>query len=341
MTDNHIIDLRSDTVTRPSKEMRQAMAGAEVGDDVLDGDPTTRKLEARVAEMLGCEAGLFFPTGTQANQAGINVLTSPGSEIICDERAHIVIFEKAGLATISGVQPHTVTTDCGRMTADLVAANINDSPYLSPITAVEMENTHNMAGGTVMSEDLMKEVSECAREHGLGVHLDGARIWNAAATGRVHLENIGLWADTVMVCFSKGLGCPVGSCLVGKRDLLEEAWHVRKRLGGGMRQSGVLAAACLYSLEHVLPFLGDDHESARIFADALSDHPNLSVGEPETNIVMLELKKHSSGQALDLLQQTGVLLVPVGKAELRAVTHRDVTADDLLRAANLVGEALN
>lgn len=341
MTDNHPIDLRSDTVTKPSAAMRQAMAGAEVGDDVLDGDPTTRKLEARVAEMLGCEAGLFFPTGTQANQVGINVLTSPGSEIICDERAHIVLFEKAGLAAISGVQPHTVATEQGRMTADLVTANFHDSPHLARITAVEMENTHNMAGGTVMPEDLMQEVSECAREHGLGVHLDGARIWNAAATARVHLENLGRWADTIMVCFSKGLGCPVGSCLVGKRDLLDEAWHVRKRLGGGMRQSGVLAAACLHSLEHVLPHLGNDHESAKIFAAALAGHSNISIGEPETNIIMLGLKKHSSDQALALLRGTGVLLIPVGKTQLRAVTHLDVTADDLLRAANLVGEALN
>ncbi len=321
--------------------MREAMANAEVGDDVLDGDPTTRRLEAVVAERLGCEAALFFPTGTQANQVGINVLTTPGTEIICDERAHIVLFEKGGLAAISGVQPHPVTTVGGEMTAALVKASYQDSPYLTRATAVEMENTHNMAGGTVSSEASMDEVSSCARELGLGIHLDGARIWNAAATGKISLEKVGRWADTVMTCFSKGLACPAGSCLAGKKDLIEQAWHVRKRLGGGMRQSGILAAACLYAIDNLSGTLEADHEAANILAKTLSGHPELSVAPPETNIVMIELKKHSSEEALQLLGAVGVRLVPVGSSTLRAVTHADVDERAVRLAANLIGEALN
>src|SRR6266571_4149137 len=243
------IDLRSDTVTKPSSGMRRAMAEAEVGDDVLDGDPTTRRLEARVAELLGMEDALFFPSGTQANQTGVALLTA---------------------ALVGGALRPT-------------------SPHVPCASAVAAENTHNAAGGKVMGVDVMAGIVVAAGAAGLPLHLDGARLWNAAAALAVPISRLVAGAATVMVSFSKGLGCPVGSCLGLRAAERPRAWEIRKRLGGGMRQSGILAAAALWALDHNLTRLGEDHDKARRLADLLSDCPAVRPSVPETNIVMVDL----------------------------------------------------
>ncbi len=336
------IDLRSDTVTRPSPEMLSAMTKAELGDDVLDGDPTTRRLEERTAELLGLEAALFFPSGTQANQTAINLIAPPATEIVAEAGSHIFHYEKAGAAALSGVQIRSVETTDGLLSADLVKGAIREpSPHLPTTAAVSVENTHNAAGGRVMPLDLMDGIQRAAAERGIPVHIDGARLWNAATALGVEPSEIAKFGTTVMVCFSKGLGCPVGSCLAGPKDLIERAWHVRKRFGGGMRQSGVLTAACLFALDRNLERLIDDHEGAKLFASRLSTHANIEVLEPETNIVMLDLKNRVAVEAAALLAEKGVLLAPFSKNRLRAVTHLDVSESQLLQAADIVGEVLN
>ncbi|HEU5168904.1 MAG TPA: threonine aldolase family protein, partial [Gemmatimonadales bacterium] len=248
------IDLRSDTVTRPSEGMRRAMAAAEVGDDVLDGDPTTRRLEHATAELLGMEDALFFPSGTQANGTGVALCTRPGTELVLEANAHLVTYELAGVAALWGVQIRPVETPDGRLTAPLVRRALRPaSKHLPRVTAVAVENTHNAAGGRVLPLEEMAAIVAAAQQAGLAVHLDGARLWNAAAALGVAPARVVRGATTVMVSFSKGLGCPVGSCLAFAGARRAEAWEIRKRLGGGMRQSGILAAAGLYALEHHLP----------------------------------------------------------------------------------------
>ena len=238
------IDLRSDTVTKPSAGMRRTMADAEVGDDVLDGDPTTRRLEQRIAELLGTGDALFFPSGTQANQTGIGLLAEQGTEVILEANAHLVHYELAGIAALSGAQIRPITTSDGLLTADLVRNVLRPaSPRVPRISALAIENTHNAAGGRVLSVAAFDGVVRAARDAKLAVHLDGARLWNAAVAADVPTSRLTRGADTVMVSISKGLGCPVGSCLGFKREHRARAWEIRKRLGGGMRQSGILAAA--------------------------------------------------------------------------------------------------
>ncbi|HYT84291.1 MAG TPA: GntG family PLP-dependent aldolase [Gemmatimonadales bacterium] len=337
------IDLRSDTVTKPSPEMRRAMAEAEVGDDVLDGDPTTRRLEARIAGLLGTEDALFFPSGTQANQTGIALLTRPGTELLIEADAHLVHYELAGVATLSGVQIRPVRTPDGLLEPELLRRALRPaSPHLPRATALAVENTHNAAGGRVLRPEAMDGVVAAARAAGLPVHLDGARLWNAAAALGVPPERLARGADTVMVSVSKGLGCPVGSCLGFRKDLRPRAWEIRKRLGGGMRQSGILAAAALYALDQNLPRIAEDHANAKRLAELLSDCPAVRPSAPETNIVMLDLVRDgdSSQTVIPRLAQAGVLVVSFGPRRLRAVTHLDVTRADVDRAARLVVEAL-
>ncbi len=337
------IDLRSDTVTKPSPEMRRAMAEAEVGDDVLDGDPTTRRLEARIAGLLGTEDALFFPSGTQANQTGIALLTRPGTELLIEADAHLVHYELAGVATLSGVQIRPVRTPDGLLEPELLRRALRPaSPHLPRATALAVENTHNAAGGRVLRPEAMDGVVAAARAAGLPVHLDGARLWNAAAALGVPPERLARGADTVMVSVSKGLGCPVGSCLRFRKDLRPRAWEIRKRLGGGMRQSGILAAAALYALDQNLPRIAEDHANAKRLAELLSDCPAVRPSAPETNIVMLDLVRDgdSSQTVIPRLAQAGVLVVSFGPRRLRAVTHLDVTRADVDRAARLVVEAL-
>lgn len=337
------IDLRSDTVTKPSPGMRRAIAEAEVGDDVLDGDPTTRRLEARVAALLGTDDALFFPSGTQANQTGIGLLTRPGTELLLEANAHLVHSEMAGLAALWGVQIKTIATTDGLLTPDLVRAAVRPpSPHVPRPSALAIENTHNNAGGRVLPPDVFDAVVAAARAVGIGVHVDGARLWNAAAAAGVPPSRLTRGADTVMVSFSKGLGCPVGSCLGFPKDLRPRAWEIRKRLGGGMRQSGVLAAAALYALDQNLSRIAEDHANARRFADGLAGSAAVRPWIPDTNIVMLDLTRETDSPETvsPRLARAGVLVSPWGPRRLRAVTHLDVSQDDVERAARLIVEEL-
>lgn len=339
------IDLRSDTVTRPSAAMRRAIADAEVGDDVLDRDPTTRRLEERVAELLGKDDALFFPSGTQANQTAVGLLARPGSELVLEADAHLVHYELGGVAANWGVQIRPIATPDGLLTPELVRAALRPaSPHVPRVGAVSVENTHNAAGGKLMPPPTMDGIVAVARAAGLPVHLDGARLWNAAAALGVNIARLAVGAATVMVSFSKGLGCPVGSCLAFVTGTVERvrAWEIRKRLGGGMRQSGVLAAAALYALDHHLARLADDHANARLLADRLAACEAVRPSVPETNIVMIDLVRagDTAEAVIPKLARAGVLVVPFGARRLRAVTHLDVTRADVERAADLIGATL-
>jgi threonine aldolase len=335
------IDLRSDTVTRPSAAMRRAMAEAEVGDDVLDHDPTTLRLEERVAELLGKGAALFFPSGTQANQTGIRLLTRPGTELLLEAGAHLLTYEIAGVAANAGVQVRPVQTPDGVLTADLLRAALRPrSPHYPRVSAMAIENTHNAAGGKVMPVAVGDAIGSLAREVKLPLHLDGARLWNAAAALSVAPARLAAPADTVMVSLSKGLGCPIGSCLAFPGEAREEVWEIRKRFGGGMRQSGILTAAGLWALEHNLGRLAEDHANARRLADGLAGHPAVRPLAPETNIVMLDLTRHVADDVIPRLAERGVLVTAFGPKRLRAITHLDVSAKDIERAIEVIAALL-
>jgi threonine aldolase len=336
------IDLRSDTVTKPSPEMRRVMAEAEVGDDILEGDPTTRLLEEKIAALCGKESALFFPSGTQTNQTAVWLHTQRGTELILEAEAHLVHYEKAGVAGLAGAQIRPVTTPDGVLTADRIAPILRHGEHEPEVSAIAVENTHNRAGGKVMPLEVWDELVEYASELGLPVHLDGARLWNAAVALGESPARVAKGATSVSVCLSKGLGCPVGSCLAGDAALMKRASMVRRRFGGAMRQSGILAAAGLYALEHNLDALQYDHANAKSFAKRLAGHPRIEVTMPETNIILLDVTGPgmTAEGALAKLAKAGVLLVPFGPARLRAVTHLDVTADQVEQAAEVVAEVL-
>jgi threonine aldolase len=329
-----MIDLRSDTVTKPTPAMRRAMADAEVGDDVLDGDPTVRRLEARVAELLGKDGALFFPSGTMANQAGVWLLSRPGTEILLDAGAHIIHYEVAGAAALCGVQVRPVQGSGPVMDAAALRAAFRPaSPHVPAASLVCVENTHNGAGGKITPLGEMCALREVARERSLPVHLDGARLWNASAACGTPLADFAACADTVMVSFSKGLGAPVGAALAGPRELMEEGWFVRKRFGGGMRQSGILAAAALYALDAHLPRLTEDHARAREFAALVDGAGDARVVPPDTNIVMIDLPAgRDSATIVAAAREAGVLLTPWSPSRIRAVFHLDVDAAMVNRA---------
>ncbi len=330
-----LVDLRSDTVTRPPPGMRRAMAEAEVDDDVLGKDPTVDRLERRVAELMGKDAALFFPSGTQANQTAMLLHTSPGTEAVCDSESHVFNYEMADAAWLSGVQLNPVESDRGRLTAaDVVSAIRPGDRHHSVTSLVWLENTHNMHGGVVVPLDTMRSVREMANDRGLPVHLDGARLWNATAASGTPLSDYASCADTVMVCFSKGLGCPIGSMLAGPQELIDAAWSVRKRLGGGMRQVGILAAAGIWSLDQILPGLADDHARAARLAEACGQMDGLEPIEPETNIVMIDITSRELDAAglAERLVEHGILLLPAGPSRVRAVTHFDVDDEGINRA---------
>ena len=338
------IDLRSDTVTRPTEAMRRAMADAEVGDDVLDGDPTVRRLEARVAALLGKEAGLFFPSGTMANQTAIWVQSTPGTEMLLDANAHIIHWEMAGAAALSGVQVRPVTAGEGRLVASAsdVAATLRPaSPHAPLASLVCVENTHNGAGGKVSTLAELEAIRAVADANRLPVHMDGARLWNAHVATGTALAAFGATAHTVMLSFSKGLGCPVGAVLVGEEATMRRAHMVRKRLGGGMRQSGILAAAALHALDHHLERLAADHAAARAFADVVAGAGGARVVAPDTNIVMVDLPGGvSSAMVVAAAAEQDVRITPWSASRLRAVTHRDVSDADVRRAAEIVRRAI-
>lgn len=336
------IDLRSDTVTRPTAAMRRAMAEAEVGDDVLDGDPTVKRLESRVAELLGKEAALFFPSGTMANQAAVWLLSRPGTEILLDAESHIVHYEVAGAAALSGAQIRPVRGSGPVMDAAALAAAFRPaSPHVPSASLVCLENTHNGAGGKITPLADLKALHAVAAQRGLPVHLDGARLWNASAASGTSLAELAACADTVMVSFSKGLGAPVGAALAGSRDQIEAGWAVRKRFGGGMRQSGIIAAGALHGLEMHLPRICEDHDRARELAAIVDGAAGARVIPPDTNIVMLDLPMEVDSESLvAAASKAGVLITSWSRTRIRAVTHLDVDAAMIRTAGSAIVGAL-
>lgn len=336
------IDLRSDTVTRPTPAMRRAMADAEVGDDVLDGDPTVRRLQERVCELLGTERALFFPSGTMANQAALWLLGRPGTEVLLDANAHIIHWEVAGAAALAGLQVRPVAGDGPVMDAAALERAIRpDSPHAPRASVVSVENTHNGAGGKVSSRETLAGIQAVAARHRLPVHMDGARLWNAAAALGTSLADLAACADTVMVSFSKGLGAPVGAALAGSAAAMADAWAVRKRLGGGMRQSGILAAAALHGLAHHRERLVEDHAHARLLADLVDGAGGARVVPPDTNIVMIDLPAgRDAATVARAVAGQGVLVTVWSPTRLRAVTHLDAGRAEVQRAAEVLAGAL-
>lgn len=336
-----LIDLRSDTVTRPTAAMRQAMAEAEVGDDVYGEDPTVEALQREVAELLGKEAALFVSSGTLGNQLAISLLTRPGDEVIVGEGAHVAFYESGAAPALSGVQL-AVAGQGGLFGPDDLAARVHaaDAYYCPRSSLVCLENTHNRAGGKVFPQAEVLRVTARARALGLRLHLDGARLWNAAARSGLSVAELSAPFDTVSVCFSKGLGAPVGSALAGPRDLLVEARRTRKRWGGGMRQAGILAAGARHALAHHRARLSLDHDHAALLAELVrAAAAPLAPSTPETNIVQLDTGALAAALVADRAREHGVLVAASGPHTLRAVTHLDVTTDDIRAAAAALARA--
>jgi threonine aldolase len=323
-----VVDLRSDTVTRPTPGMRAAMAEAVVGDDVYGEDPTVTELEQRVATLLGQEAAVFVPSGSLGNQLGLRLLVQPGQELVCDSLAHVARAELGAAAVFSGITFRTWPASRGRLDIDGVRGLISPDagPYLVSTAAIAVENTHNFGGGTVQPADQVAAVQDLARAHNLSLHLDGARLWNAhVATGRPMAE-LAAGFDTVSVCLSKGLGAPIGSVLASSGERIREARVWRKRYGAGMRQVGILAAAGLYAIEQHVARLADDHVRAKRLAGALGRDPD----ETETNIVVLDVR--DAAAIATSAAAEGVLVSALGPRLLRLVTHLDVDDDAVDRA---------
>ena len=339
-----IIDLRSDTVTRPTPEMRAAMAAAEVGDDVYGEDPTVNLLEKRAAEIFGREAALFVPTGTMGNQIAIRLLTKPGQEVICESRSHILDWEMATTAVFSGCLVRAVPTERGTLTwADIEPVIFKKGSFRAATGLIEIENTANLTGGRCTTLPVMEEIWANAKERKLPVHLDGARIFNAATALGIDVKKLTSGFDTVMFCLSKGLCAPVGSMLVGSTELMDQARIYRKALGGGMRQVGVLAAAGLIALETMPSRLHEDHANARLLAEALSEIESVEIDldSVETNIVIFRLKgEDTAKEFVERLKVRGILASTLGPSMIRLVTHHDVNRNACIRAAEALTEEL-
>jgi threonine aldolase len=333
---SELIDLRSDTVTRPTPEMRAAMAAAEVGDDVYGEDPTVNLLEKRAAEIFGREDALFVPTGTMGNQIAIRLLTQPGQEVICESRSHILDWEMATTAVFSGCLVRAVPTERGTLTwADIEPVIYKRGSFRAATGLIEIENTANLTGGRVTTLPVLEEIWGGARERKLPVHLDGARIFNASTALGVDVKTLTRGFDTIMFCLSKGLCAPVGSMLVGSAEMMDQARIFRKALGGGMRQVGILAAAGLIALERMPARLHEDHANAQLLAEALShmDCVDIDLDAVETNIVIFKLTGVvSASELVARLKARGVLISTVGPNAIRAVTHHDVSRNDCLAA---------
>ncbi|MBN1208326.1 MAG: low-specificity L-threonine aldolase [Myxococcaceae bacterium] len=336
------IDFRSDTVTRPTPAMRRAMAEAEVGDDVYGEDPTVNRLEERVAERLGLEAALFVPSGTQANQIAMGLHCRPGDEVLTEAGSHIIQYEGGAVSALWGIQPHPLPGDRGLLTPEQVAEAVRAENIHAPRSRLlSLENTHNRGGGTVWPLERFREVVEAARKAGLAVHLDGARLFNAQVAAGTPAASWARLTDTTSVCFSKGLGAPVGSALAGSKALILEARRLRKRLGGGMRQAGVLAAAALHALEHHVERLAEDHAHTRRLAAGLAEMTGVKV-EParvETNILLVEFARPAS-EMVSRLTALGVLLNATGTHTVRLVCHLDISAADVTEALTRIRRAL-
>jgi threonine aldolase len=340
-----IIDLRSDTVTKPTPEMRRAMAEAEVGDDVYGEDPTVNLLEERAAEAAGKQAALFVPTGTMGNTIAVKLLTEHGQEVICDSRAHMLDYEMSMVAWFSGCVIRAIQTTDGILSWDEIERLIKPvNPYSAPTGLVEIENTHNMWGGNVYPMETIYEICEGAHSRGVKVHLDGARIFNAAEATGLPVREICAPADTVMFCLSKALGAPAGSILAGPANLIAKGRLYRKRLGGGMRQVGVLAAACLVALEDSPRKLAADHANARFLAEGLARIPGIRIDPQKvaTNIAVFDIAATGRRPAAIsvLLKRDGVLINGINERQMRAVTHYDITREDCAHALAAIAEAV-
>lgn len=340
------VDLRSDTVTRPSAEMRAAMASADVGDDVYGEDPTVSALEAEVAELFGKPAGLFVPSGTMGNQICVRLLVAPGGELLCDADAHIVTYESAGAARHGGVQTRTLVAGNGLLDPALVADQLRpDGYFLTPTRAVAVEQSHNRGGGSIYPFEALASLRALTAANGAALHCDGARIWNAHVATGVALRDYGRCFDTLSVCLSKGLGAPVGSVIVlGDERAAQEARALRRALGGGMRQAGVLAAAGLFALRHNVDRLAEDHAHARLLAEAVAEVAPSATNPSavQTNIVTIDLSGHPNDAraVADRAFERGVLVSVFGPRRLRLVTHLDVDGAGARRAADVLREAL-
>lgn len=340
------IDLRSDTVTRPSPAMREAMARAEVGDDVFGEDPTINRLQQRVAEVLGKEAALYVPSGTMGNQTCVKVHTQPGDEVVAEKGSHVFNYETGGAAFLSNVQVNTIEGVHGAITAAQIKQVIRPKFYYMPRTRlICLENTHNRAGGTVYPIELIREIHTLARQEGIALHLDGARIWNACVATGISPREYASFFDSVSVCLSKGLGAPVGSVIAGTKEFINDARHYRKIFGGGMRQAGVLAAAGLYALDHNIDRLKEDHDKARYLAGELSRVKGFEIdlSSVQTNIVIISVAKSGKQpeEVLSILRSKGVLFTLGNYMGVRAVTHLDVSMEQVTRAAAIVHESFS
>jgi threonine aldolase len=338
-----MIDLRSDTVTRPGAAMRQAMANAEVGDDVFGDDPTVRKLQDRVAELVGTEAALWTPTGTMANQIALRCHTQPGDEIIIGAGAHCWRHESGALAALGGLQTQIIGSGGTFTAADVRAAFRAPDPYSAPTRVVAVENTHNAGGGVVWDRGELAAVTEAAHALGMATHLDGARLWNAAVASGASERELAKGFDSVSVCLSKGLGAPAGSVICGTKDFIKKAHRARKMYGGGLRQVGILAAGGLYAVEHHRARLADDHANARALAETLAGAKNVDIdlSRVHTNIVMIDISRGTAEALAAAARGKGVLLTAnptIGKTRIRVVTHLDVTREQCVSAAKIIAE---
>ena len=328
---DRVVDLRSDTVTRPSDGMRQAMAEAKVGDDVLGDDPTVRVLEERMASLLGKEAALYVPSGTMANLLGVLAQTSPGDEIILDRNCHIINYEAGGSAVVGGVQLYPLDSPDGFLPEDELDGAVRPvNIHHTKTTLVTVENTHNRGGGRIYPIERLETVSKFAAARGLRLHMDGARLANAVVATGITFERYGALADSINICFSKGLGTPVGSILISDSETIEKARFWRKRLGGAMRQVGILAAACLYALDNNVERLADDHARAARIGRIVEETPGLELVFPvDTNIVIFTTGGADAAGLVSRLAESGVLALVIGPGRVRMVTHMDITEDDI------------
>ena len=335
-----IIDLRSDTVTKPTLEMRRAMMEAEVGDDVFGEDPTVNKLQNKIAEKFGKESALFVPSGVMGNQVCIKTHTQPGDEIIIEQESHIVVYETGAPAVLSGVLLKTIMGEKGVITADQIKKAIRPKAYYLPRTKlICLENTHGRAGGTIFPLEEMRRIGELALNENIRMHLDGARLWNASVASGITLKEYAQGFDSLSVCLSKGLGAPIGSVILGTREFIEHARTYRKMFGGGMRQVGILAAAGIYALDHHIERLKEDHEKAKYFGHQINIPKSFHVDASgvQTNMVIADIVRAGLTQekVLRELQNRGVLLTPERYNSVRAVTHLDVSSEDVREAAKI------
>lgn len=332
-----MIDIRSDTVTKPSAGMREAMMNAEVGDDVFGEDPSINKLQEIVAELLGKEAALYVPSGTMANQISINVHTQPGNEVICEVGCHLFNYEAGGPALLSGVMLRTLEGHMGSFTADQVRENIRpDNAHFAQSTLIALENTHNRAGGTIFPFEQVKEISTLAKEYGISMHLDGARLMNAVAATGIAAAEWTSYFDSASICLSKGLGAPVGSVIAGTKEFIEKAHRYRKTYGGGMRQAGIIAQAGIYALENNAEGLKDDHKNARTLAEGIAGLEGISIDLDwvQSNIVMIDVDPSigTAAEWAEALGNLGVAILAIAPQRLRAVFHLDVNKEGTLQA---------